>query len=182
MGGTLLAGHAEGTWAAVGPVVCNANPATAVSWANMLLEYAPWTESAERGPVAHLPGHNSSYRRDLLLAYSENLELLMESESILHWTSRPRPSAHRTRGKDPAPQLLEAVEFHQPSLQRRTAVCRNAVRGMAAVEAAAVRSTRSVDPARTTAAHRGAPRPVASWTAAANSSSVRGGRSNRRTR
>jgi hypothetical protein len=81
----LLAGHADGTWAAVGPVVCNANPATAMSWANMLLEYAPWTEPAERGPIAHLPGHNSSYRRDLLLAYGEKLEPLMESESILQW-------------------------------------------------------------------------------------------------
>lgn len=86
----LLAAHAEGTWAAVGPVVCNANPATAVSWANFLLEYGPWTESATRGAAAHLPGHNSSYRRDLLLAYGEKLERLMESETILQWDLRRR--------------------------------------------------------------------------------------------
>jgi hypothetical protein len=66
-------------------VICNANPATAASWANFLLEYGPWTESATRGAAAHLPGHNSSYRRDLLLAYGEKLDLLMESESILQW-------------------------------------------------------------------------------------------------
>jgi Glycosyltransferase like family 2 len=84
----LLAGHMEGTWAAVGPVVCNGNPATAVSWANFLLEYGPWTESARRGAAAHLPGHNSSYRRDLLLAYGEKLEALMEAESILQWDLR----------------------------------------------------------------------------------------------
>jgi len=84
----LLAGHAEGTWAAVGPVVCNANPATAVSWANFLLEYGPWTESARRGAATHLPGHNSSYRRGLLLAYGEKLDALMEAESILQWDLR----------------------------------------------------------------------------------------------
>ena len=84
----LLAGHGEGTWAAVGPVVCNANPATAVSWANFLLEYGPWTESAQRGAVSHLPGHNSSYRRGLLLAYGDRLEALMEAESILQWDLR----------------------------------------------------------------------------------------------
>ena len=84
----LLAAHAEGTWAAVGPVVCNANPATAVSWANFLLEYGPWTASVARGAAAHLPGHNSSYRRDLLLAYGEKLEQLMEAETILQWDLR----------------------------------------------------------------------------------------------
>jgi hypothetical protein len=86
----LLAGHAEGTWAAVGPVVCNANPATAVSWANFMLEYGPWTEGAQRGAAVHLPGHNSSYRRGLLLAYGDRLESLMEAESILQWDLRHR--------------------------------------------------------------------------------------------
>jgi hypothetical protein len=86
----LLAGHAEGAWAAVGPVVCNANPDTAVSWANFLLEYGPWTGPAQRGAATHLPGHNSSYRRDLLLAYGERLEALMEAESILQWDLRHR--------------------------------------------------------------------------------------------
>jgi hypothetical protein len=69
-------------------VICNANPSTAVSWANFLLEYGPWTESAGRGAAAHLPGHNGSYRRDVLLAYGEKLEALMESESILQWDLR----------------------------------------------------------------------------------------------
>jgi hypothetical protein len=84
----LLTAHAEGTWAAVGPVVCNANPATAVSWANFLLEYGPWIEPAARGAVDHLPGHNSSYRRDLLLAYGQKLPLLMEAETVLQWDLR----------------------------------------------------------------------------------------------
>jgi hypothetical protein len=84
----LLAAHAEGNWAAVGPAVCNANPATAISWANLLLEYGPWINPAARGAADHLPGHNSSYRRDLLLAYGKKLEPLMESESILQWDLR----------------------------------------------------------------------------------------------
>jgi hypothetical protein len=69
-------------------VVCNANPATAVSWANFLLEYGPWIEPGTRGIADHLPGHNSSYRRDLLLAYGKRLEPLMESETVLQWDLR----------------------------------------------------------------------------------------------
>lgn len=86
----LLAAHSEGKWAAVGPVVRNANPATAASWTNFVLEYGPWLEPAVRGEVHHLPGHNSSYRRDLLLEYGDRLEQLMESETILQWDLRRR--------------------------------------------------------------------------------------------
>lgn len=40
--------HGEG-WAAVGPVISNANPRSATSWANLLIEYAPWLEGARGG-------------------------------------------------------------------------------------------------------------------------------------
>jgi hypothetical protein len=87
--GALLARHAEG-WAAVAPVMANANPQSAVSWANLLIEYAPWLEPAEGGEREHLPGHNGSYKRDVLVAYGERLEAMLDAESVLHWDLRAR--------------------------------------------------------------------------------------------
>jgi hypothetical protein len=50
----------SGPWAAVGPAVGNANPGNAISWANLLIEYAPWLDAATPEAVEHLPGHNST--------------------------------------------------------------------------------------------------------------------------
>lgn len=77
-------------WAAVGPVMANANPHSLTSWANLLIEYAQWLAPAEGGEREHLPGHNCSYKRELLLAYGERLEAMMDAESILHWDLRAR--------------------------------------------------------------------------------------------
>jgi hypothetical protein len=85
----LIAAHRE-PWAAVGPAIGNANPHGAVSWANLLIEYAPWLEPATAGAVQHLPGHNSSYKRNLLLEYGPALETMLEAESILHWDLRAK--------------------------------------------------------------------------------------------
>jgi hypothetical protein len=80
----LLAAH-QRPWAAVGPAIGNANPDTAIGWANLLIEYAPWLDPATEGVVEHLPGHNSSYKRSLLLEYGANLATMLEAESVLHW-------------------------------------------------------------------------------------------------
>src|SRR5438309_4229369 len=72
----LIAGH-RGPWAAVGPAMCNANPHSTLSWANLAIEYGPWLDPVPGGPVDHLPGHNSSYKRDLLLAYGSQLEAML---------------------------------------------------------------------------------------------------------
>jgi hypothetical protein len=85
----LVARHAEG-WAAVGPSMSNANPRSATSWANLLVEYAPWLEPVEGGEREHLPGHNGSYKRALLLEYGERLEAMLDAESVLHWDLRSR--------------------------------------------------------------------------------------------
>jgi hypothetical protein len=85
----LITRHAEG-WAAVGPLMSNANPRSATSWANLLIEYAPWLEPAEGGEREHLPGHNGSYKRELLLAYGARLEEMLDAESVLHWDLRAR--------------------------------------------------------------------------------------------
>lgn len=85
----LLEAHGEGI-AAVGPAVRNANPGNAVSWADLLIAYAPWLHPAPAGEPAFLPGHNSSYHRDVLLTCGERLEELLENETLLHWELRRR--------------------------------------------------------------------------------------------
>jgi hypothetical protein len=85
----LIERHAE-DWAAVGAAIANANPRSRVSWANLLVEYAPWIEPTAHGEREHLPGHNSSYKRDVLVAYGERLEAMLDAESILHWDLRAR--------------------------------------------------------------------------------------------
>lgn len=88
----LLRAHEE-PWAAVGPVVRNANPDSVVSWADFLIGYGPWMEPAPAHSPAFLPGHNSSYKRELLLALGGRLEAMLESETVLHfeWTARGLP-------------------------------------------------------------------------------------------
>ena len=71
-------------------VVRNANPGSAVSWADLLIAYGPWLEPVQAGLVGHLPGHNSSYKREILLTYGPELETMLESESVLHWDLRAK--------------------------------------------------------------------------------------------
>jgi GT2 family glycosyltransferase len=85
----LLAAH-NAEWAAVGPVVRNANPRSIVSWADLLIAYAPWLYPGKAGHPEHLPGHNSSYKKSVLLAYGSELEAMLEAESVLHWDLRQK--------------------------------------------------------------------------------------------
>jgi hypothetical protein len=79
----LLAAH-EGPWAAVGAEVHNGNPEVALSRWVEILNYRPWMAPAERGEHGMLPGHNSSFKRDILLAYGEELDDLLRAEIVLH--------------------------------------------------------------------------------------------------
>lgn len=83
----LIEAH-RSPWAGVGPVVRNANPETATSWANLLLEYGPWLDPIPAGEYDHIPGHNSSYKRDVLLTCGDALPEILEAESILQWHLR----------------------------------------------------------------------------------------------
>jgi Glycosyl transferase family 2 len=85
----LIDAHREPV-AAVGPVVDNENPERPSSWATLFIDYAEWLAPAERGLVDHLPGHNTSYKRDLLVGYGDRLEEMLEAETILHWDLRAR--------------------------------------------------------------------------------------------
>ena len=83
----LLAAH-QGDYAAVGPAMRNANPDTIVSWADVLIGYGPWLAPVERGERDYLPGHNSSYKRAVLLEYGDALDELFEAETVLMWDLR----------------------------------------------------------------------------------------------
>jgi len=79
----LLDRHRE-PWAVVGPTIINANPATGISWADFVIGYGPWMAPGTEGPADFLPGHNSSYKRHVLLGLGEGLEQALAAEAVLH--------------------------------------------------------------------------------------------------
>ena len=83
----LIAAH-EGPWAAVGPSVRNANPGSAVSRADLLIGYGPWVAPGEAREMPFLPGHNTSYKREVLLGFGERLGAMLDAETLLHWELR----------------------------------------------------------------------------------------------
>jgi glycosyl transferase family 2 len=85
----LIRAHQK-PWAAVGPMMANANPHSLVSWANLIIEYSEWMEPVSGGVAEHLPGHNGTYKRALLLEYGDRLEAMLEAESILQWDLRAK--------------------------------------------------------------------------------------------
>ena len=78
----LIDAHAQ-AYAAVGPTVRNANPRSLTSWVTYLMSYARWAEPVATGPTDGLPWHNTSYKRDLLLAYGADLPPLLCVEGLL---------------------------------------------------------------------------------------------------
>lgn len=84
---SLIAAHRD-PWAAVGPAVRNANPRTALSWADLFIGYGPWLLPTSGREVDFLPGHNCSYKREVLLRYGDQLEAMMDAETVLHWNLR----------------------------------------------------------------------------------------------
>jgi hypothetical protein len=80
----LINAHRQGRYAAVGPVVRNANPINARSWGCFLVYYGMYMTASSAGKTRHLPGNHSSYRRDVLLEYGARLPEVLESEIALH--------------------------------------------------------------------------------------------------
>ncbi len=79
----LIAAH-EGPWTVVGPAMANENPGSAVSWAGLLMDYGTWLERHESEELPDVPGHNSMYKREALLAFGDQLETEMRSDSVMH--------------------------------------------------------------------------------------------------
>jgi hypothetical protein len=76
----LMAAHRRQPWAAVGPAMSCGNPESAMSWANFFIDFGEWIERRQPQEMERLPGHNSAYRRDLLLEYGPGLEDALASE------------------------------------------------------------------------------------------------------
>jgi hypothetical protein len=112
----LIDRHRE-DWAAVGPAIANANPHSITSWANLLIEYSPWLHPAAAGERDHLPGHNGSYKREVLLAYGDRLEGMLDSESILHWDLRAQ--GYRLYFEPRAQTFHENFSARAPSMTLR---------------------------------------------------------------
>ncbi len=77
-GEALLAAYREG-WDAVGTAVVVGNPGQEQCDAVALMSYGLWFPPVERGEVEMLPGHNASYRTELLRQH-EDLELLLHGD------------------------------------------------------------------------------------------------------
>lgn len=88
----LIEAH-RGPWAGVGAEVHNGNPEVLLSRTIQVLNYLWWLPPAPRAEFEMLPGHNSSFKRDLLLAYGDELEELLRAEIVLH--TRLRRDGHR---------------------------------------------------------------------------------------
>jgi hypothetical protein len=80
---TLITRHRE-NWAAVGWTLLNANPKSSISWAHLFTDFAPWVWPAAAGETQALAWHHTSYKRDLLVAYEEALEAMLDTEGMLH--------------------------------------------------------------------------------------------------
>ena len=75
----LIEAH-RGPWAGVGAEVHNGNPEVALSRMIQVLNYLWWLPPARRAEFDMLPGHNSSFKRDVLLAYGAELDELLRAE------------------------------------------------------------------------------------------------------
>lgn len=88
----LIAAHQRG-YAAVGPAVINANPRTLTSWTNYIPYFGDWSPNRAAEERDGIASHNSSYKRDLLLAFGDRLEFLLAVEGLLH--RELRSAGHR---------------------------------------------------------------------------------------
>lgn len=80
----LIAAH-QHDYSAVGPAMFNANPDSSVSWANFFLCFVEWLDPIEGQEVESLAGHNTFYKRDVLLSFGADLAELLRSERTLHY-------------------------------------------------------------------------------------------------
>ncbi len=79
----------KGPWAGVGPAFLNANPGL-VSWVALVLGYGRWVEPVQGGPAEDIPGHNSCWKRALLMEYGPRLEEMLPALTLMHFDLRAR--------------------------------------------------------------------------------------------
>jgi Glycosyl transferase family 2 len=80
----VLDAHDRG-YHGVGPEVHNGNPGVGISDAVHLINYFRWLPPAVAGETSLIVGHNSSYLRETILAYGEELATLLRCDTVLQW-------------------------------------------------------------------------------------------------
>lgn len=108
----------EAKVAAVGGEVHNPTPGLRLAEFISILGDGPWTPPARRGLARRLAGNNSSYKRDVLLRYRENLPAWLANETLLNsqllsdglglWIE---PDAKYTHAFEDSARQLCAVSF-----------------------------------------------------------------------
>jgi hypothetical protein len=99
----LVKAYASAPVAAVGPVVLNANPNSHASWGCFLVYYGMFMQAQAPEHVRHLPGNQSSYRKEVLLAYGSRLPDMMQAEFTLQAELRAAGMALR---QEPAAKVF----------------------------------------------------------------------------
>jgi hypothetical protein len=80
----ILSAHEAGH-RAVGVAMQNPSPHNALGWADMMTNFITFIHPAESGAQGMLPGHNTSYHRQLLLDQGERLDDILQIEVIFHF-------------------------------------------------------------------------------------------------
>jgi len=86
---TLIEAH-RGPWAAVAQAIGNGNPQTMTSWTNLYLDYGPWADPCQGGPLEEVPTHNGSFKRELLLEHRDELPRLLRFSDGVNAALRER--------------------------------------------------------------------------------------------
>jgi hypothetical protein len=114
----LVEAH-HGPWAGVGCEVHNANPGRGLSDFIHLIGYGPFAPPAPAGPAHGIPGQNSSYKRDALLALGEDLPKLLVADVLLQRALRKAghrmalaPDARMSHLNEQSTTLLGAGSYH----------------------------------------------------------------------
>jgi glycosyltransferase involved in cell wall biosynthesis len=76
----LRRAHESGPWASVGGEVHHGNGSFGISRLIGIMNYYQWLAPTPSGERRLLPGHNSSFRKDVLLSYGDELESLMRAD------------------------------------------------------------------------------------------------------
>jgi len=74
----------DGDWAAAGTAIRHGNPGSAQSDASYQVSYGLFEPPVVGGETTVLPGHNSVYRREVLLDLGPNLPELLAIDNVLH--------------------------------------------------------------------------------------------------
>jgi hypothetical protein len=76
----------RGPWAGVGCDFVNGNPNAGTSDKAFRMNYGVYVRPQRgRGLVKRIPGQNSAFKRDVLLRYENQLELMMSADLVLQW-------------------------------------------------------------------------------------------------